>query len=137
MSTLLQKEATLHLTQSLIDDSVDFDIRTHLAAARAAGQAARSGRLGREQRHLDARAKDVPADGRRDKRNSASGVWLTVVPSRLNGSGISAEEWRDNVRLRYNLQPIDMPDRCDGCNCQLTVEHALSCKKGGTGAYST
>jgi len=125
------KEATLHLTQSLIDDSVDFDIRTHLAAARAAGQAARSGRLGREQRHLDARAKDVPADGRRDKRNSASGVWLTVVPSRLNGSGISAEEWRDNVRLRYNLQPIDMPDRCDGCNCQLTVEHALSCKKGG------
>ena len=125
------KEATLHLTQSLIDDSVDFDIRTHLAVARAAGQAARSGRLGREQRHLDARAKDVPADGRRDKRNSASGVWLTVVPSRLNGSGISAEEWRDNVRLRYNLQPIDMPDRCDGCNCQLTVEHALSCKKGG------
>ena len=58
-------------------------------------------------------------------------MWLTVVPSRLNGTGISAEEWRDNVRLRYNLQPIDMLDRCDGCNCQLTVEHALSCKKGG------
>ncbi len=63
--------------------------------------------------------------------NCASGVWLTVVPSRLNGTSISADEWHDNVRLRYNHLPLDMPQQCDGCNEQMTVEHALSCKKGG------
>ncbi len=58
-------------------------------------------------------------------------MWLTIVPSRLNGTGISAEEWHNNARLRYNHSPLDMPERCDGCNCQMTVEHALLCKKGG------
>jgi hypothetical protein len=125
------KAATLHLTRSLIDNTVDFNLYDHQATARAAGQAARSGRLEREQRYLDVRARESAADGRRDKRNSASGVWLTIVPSRLNGTGISAEEWRDNIRLRYNHLPLDMPEKCDGCNCRMTVEHALSCKKGG------
>ena len=123
--------ATLHLTRSLVDGDVMFDLGTHLAVARDAGQAARSGRLEREQRFLNAWASDLPADKRRDKRNCASGVWLTVVPSRLNGTSISADEWRDNVRLRYNHLPLNMPQHCDGCNERMTVEHALSCKKGG------
>jgi len=124
-------EATLHLTQSLVDDSVKFDIGSHLATAKAAGQAARSGRLEREQRTLDARARESPADGRRDKRNCASGAWLSIVPSQLNGTSISADEWRDYVRLRYNHLPLDMPQQCDGCHEHMTIEHALSCKKGG------
>ena len=106
--------ATLHLTQSLVDGDVMFDLGTHLAVARDAGQAARSGRLEREQWFLNARASASPADERRDKRNCASGVWLTVVPSRLNGTSISADEWRDNVRLRYNHLPLNMPQHCDG-----------------------
>jgi hypothetical protein len=124
------KEATLHLTRSLIDDAVDFDLYMHQSVAQAAGQAAQSERLGQEQQYLDARAHDSAADRRRDKRNCASGVWLTV-PSRLNGTGISADEWRDNVQLRYNHLPLDMPEKCDGCNCQMTIEHALPCKKVG------
>ena len=116
-------DATLHLTRSLVDSAVKFDIGTHLAVARDAGQASRSGRLEREQRFLNVRASDSPADGRRNKRNCASGVWLTVVPSRLNGTSISADEWRDNVRLRYNHLPLDMPQQCDGCNERMTVEH--------------
>jgi hypothetical protein len=63
---------------------------------------------------LNARASDSPADERRDKRNCTFGVWLTVVPSRLNGTSISADEWRDNVRLRYNHLPLNMPQHCDG-----------------------
>ncbi len=123
--------ATFHLTRSLVDENVKFDIGTHLAVARDAGQAARRERLEREQRFLNARASDSPADERRDKQNCASGVWLTVVPSRLNGTSISADEWRDNVRLQYNHLPLNMPQHCDGCNERMTVEHALLCKKGG------
>ncbi len=99
--------------------------------ARAAGQAARSKRLEREQRHLDVRASDVPADGRWDKKNCATGVWLSVVPSWLNGTSILEDEWRDNIQLRYSHQLLKMPNRCDGCGERMTVEHALACKNGG------
>jgi hypothetical protein len=68
---------------------------------------------------------------RRDKRNCAAGAWLLVFSNQLNGTGLSADEWRDNVRLRYNHSPLEMPAACDGCGAKMTVEHALSCKTGG------
>ena len=114
--------ATLHLTQSLVWGNVQFDIGTHIATTRTAGQAARSERLEREQRTLNAQASESPADAKQDKWNCASGVWLLAVPNRLNGTDISADEWRDNVRLRYNLLPLDMPQHCDGCNERMTIE---------------
>jgi hypothetical protein len=46
-------------------------------------------------------------------------------------TGLSADEWRDNVRLRYNHSPLDMPDACDGCGAKMTVDHALLCKTCG------
>eukprot|EP00984_Skeletonema_dohrnii_P026566 scaffold15910_cov139-Skeletonema_dohrnii-CCMP3373.AAC.2 len=72
---------------------------------------------------------------RRLERSCETGAWFTLVPSALNGSIsiLSAEEFRDNVRLRYNPKPLDMPDLClcDGCGANMTVEHALHCKVGG------
>ena len=65
------------------------------------------------------------------KRNQIGGIWLSVHPSRLNGNDLSTEEMRDNLRLRYNLAPLDMPQRCDSCGMKMTVEHALKCKVGG------
>ena len=58
--------------------------------------------------------------------------WPELQGSGLNGSNsLSAEEFRDNLRLRYNLLPLDMPQLCDGCGVPMTVEHALCCKVGG------
>jgi hypothetical protein len=68
---------------------------------------------------------------RRDKQNCAAGAWLLVFANRLNGTGLSADEWKDNVRLRYNHSPLEMPAACDGCGAKMTVEHALLCKMGG------
>ena len=127
---IASQQATLHLTESLVGPAVGFDLGQHLIVVQAAGQAAQSKRLEREQGHLDVRASDVPVDGQRDKRNCAAGVWLLIVPSRLNGTGISDDEWSDNVRLRYNHKPLNMPDWCDGCGERMTVEHALA-KNGG------
>jgi hypothetical protein len=59
------------------------------------------------------------------------GSWLLVIPDCLNGNSLSAEEFCDNLRLRYNLLPLDMPQLCNGCGALMTIEHALCCKVGG------
>ena len=60
-----------------------------------------------------------------------TGAWLTLLPDRLNATELSAEEFRDSLRIRFNLKPQALPDRCDGCDLPFTVRHAMSCKKGG------
>jgi hypothetical protein len=68
---------------------------------------------------------------RRLKRAAFTGAWLTVLPNPLNGTDLSAEEFRDSLRLRCDLRPLGIPQHCDGCNAPFTVEHALSCAQGG------
>ena len=68
---------------------------------------------------------------RRLDRAGKAGTWLTCHPHMLNGNTLSSQEFRDNLRLRYNLLPLDMPQSCDGCGARLTVDHALKCKTGG------
>jgi len=62
--------------------------------------------------------------------DAAAACW-SLVPNKLNGTTMSKEEFFDNARLRYGWKPVDMCERCDGCNAPFTVEHALGCKKGG------
>ena len=54
-----------------------------------------------------------------------------MMPSQRYNSLLSREEFQDNVRLRYGLRPLDLCDHCDGCGARFSVEHGLSCKKGG------
>jgi hypothetical protein len=95
-----------------------------------AGVAARQDRLQNEQIFLDRHGRDKPSVARRDKQNCAAGAWLLVFPNWLKGSGLLANEWRDNNRLQYNHSPLEMTAACDGCGAKMTVEHALSCKTG-------
>ena len=71
------------------------------------------------------------AERSRLARGGMTGAWLLSVPSRLTGTELSAEEFRDSLRLRFGLVPLSLCDRCDCCGAQLTVEHALLCKTGG------
>jgi hypothetical protein len=72
-----------------------------------------------------------PMVQRRITRSAKTGAWLSTRPSLLNGSDLSAEEFRDGVRLRFGLPPTSLPPRCDGCGERFTTEHAMSCRKGG------
>ena len=123
--------ATCHLTVYLVDPATRFDPRAHRTCATGAGLAARRDWIQNEQIFLNRRSRDKPAVARWDKQNCAAGAWLLVFLNPLNGTGLSADEWRDNVRLRYNHSPLDMPAACDGCRAKMTVEHALSCKTRG------
>ena len=64
-------------------------------------------------------------------REMRNGSWLSAVPHRLNGKKLSREEFQDNLRLRHGLMPQDIPATCDGCGKKFSIEHALSCPKGG------
>lgn len=68
---------------------------------------------------------------RRMDRACQTGAWLTVMPSRYNGTELSLEEFRDNTRLRFGLVPLNLPCQCDGCEHSFNVDHALTCKQGG------
>ena len=68
---------------------------------------------------------------KRLERLPSTGAWVSMIPNRLNGTMLSAEEWRDNARLRCDMRPNDLCSHCDGCGAGFTVEHGLSCKKGG------
>jgi hypothetical protein len=123
--------ATRHLTMSLVDTKTRFNLRVHRTCTTVAGQVARKSRLIDEQLFLDRRSRDNPSWARRDKQNCAAGAWLSVFPNQLNGTGLLADEWRDNFCLQYNHSALDMPAACDGCRAKMSVEHALSCKVGG------
>ena len=60
-----------------------------------------------------------------------AGAWITVVPYLLNGATLSAEDFRDNLRIRYRIMPLYLHQTCNGCGEKLTVEHTLHCKRGG------
>lgn len=68
---------------------------------------------------------------RRMRRSKDTGSWLTTTPDTLNGTDLTAEEFRDSLRLRHGLTPKHLPKWCDGCHRSFSVGHALSCPVGG------
>jgi hypothetical protein len=108
-------------------------VRLHKKTMDAAKLASRNERDFDADHFLTQLGREKPGVKRRLERSCETGAWFILVPSDLNGSIVSAEEFPDNVRLRYNPKPLDMPDlcQCDGCEANMTVEHALHCKVGG------
>eukprot|EP00957_Ditylum_brightwellii_P112318 8563788-Ditylum_brightwellii.AAC.1 len=48
------------------------------------------------------------------KRGKKTGAWLTVVLNQLNGTELSAEAFRNNMRLMYGYIPLHLPCKCNG-----------------------
>ena len=53
-------------------------------------------------------------DRKRLRRIPKSGAWLSILPSRWHGTLLSYDEWRDNIRLRYGMEPLRLCSICDG-----------------------
>ena len=56
--------------------------------------------------------------------------WLTTLPIAEHGFALHKGAFRDALCLRYGWRPSHLPSNCT-CGKQLTVEHALSCSRGG------
>ena len=63
----------------------------------------------------------------RDKEASS---WLNTIPFEEQRLAINKQEFRDALRLLYNIPLQDLPSSCV-CGERFTINHALSCKKGG------
>ena len=63
-------------------------------------------------------------------RDKGASSWLNAVPNEEQGLTLNKQQFRDSLRLRYNLQLADRPSHCS-CGDRFSVSHALSCKKGG------
>ena len=125
-------ESTALLKASLIAGT-PLCAAAHQSAASTARRAIRKRRVTAQDARFGAllSAAERPSTKRRMERSARTGAWITTMPSLLNGTDLSADEFRDSLRLRYGLVPTGLPHRCDGCSDRFTVEHAMSCKKGG------
>ena len=56
--------------------------------------------------------------------------WLTSLPLEEFGFSLHKGAFRDAIALRYGWQPSNLPSTC-ACGSCFSVEHALSCPKGG------
>ena len=64
------------------------------------------------------------------RRTLRTGAWLTVHLSKVNGTELGAQEWRDELFLWYGLGHPDLPTYCDSYNAKFTICHHLDCRRG-------
>ena len=125
------KGATETLVRALLERK-DVDIDEHEAKVRSERLRSRKERAKSEEAIFDDLAeRSESAVARRMRRLCETGAWLTVLPDALNGTKLSADEFRDSLRIRAGMDPTSLPERCDGCAATFSVEHAFTCKKGG------
>ena len=59
-----------------------------------------------------------------------SSTWLTVLPLSEHGFALHKRAFQDSLVLRYGWTLDNLPSKCS-CGVSFSVEHALSCPKGG------
>lgn len=72
-----------------------------------------------------------PSLARTIRRGTETGLWLTVLPNRVNRTQLSSQEFTDALCLRYGQEPSRLPAKCDGCGKAFSIRHGLECKTGG------
>ena len=63
-------------------------------------------------------------------QDKGASSWLNVLPIQEHGFALHKSDFRDALALRYGWTPSELPSHC-ACGKNFTVEHALSCAKGG------
>ena len=63
-------------------------------------------------------------------QEKGASCWLTALPIEQFRFHLHKRDFRDALALRYGWLPSQAPTHC-ACGKSFTVEHALSCPKGG------
>ena len=57
-------------------------------------------------------------------------TWLTSLPLKSYGFRLNKQHFQDALCMRYDLKLKDVPNKC-ACGQPYTINHCLSCKRGG------
>jgi hypothetical protein len=124
--------ATNHIMTCLTESHTEFSFKTHMNEVETARSLHQSEAANTARAALAAYVAEAPTERQRMTEHAASsGHWLSVTPSLDSHTTLSPTEFRDGLHLRYAKPPLDLPRFCDGCNVRFTLDHGLSCKKGG------
>ena len=63
-------------------------------------------------------------------KEKGSSSWLTALPLAEHSFTLHKGAFHDALALRYGWTPSNLPANC-GCGSSFSVEHALTCAKGG------
>ena len=63
-------------------------------------------------------------------REKGASSWLCALTLQEHGFALHKSAFSDALALRYGWSPTDLPTSCS-CGKGLSVEHALSCPRGG------
>ena len=98
----------------------------HRACVRRGSRNGREWKKDMEEYHLTREMRDLNNRVRlRLGQATAVGACLTVVPDLLRGTTLSAEEFQDNLRIRFGLVTLALRLTCDGYVEKISVDHAL------------
>ena len=123
------QQATQLLVESMVQ-SKPFKLDPHRIQVKSSATTFQSNRHHREMTFIKNYSNDDLMK-RHIHLASKSGMWLTALPRIINGTHMSSLEFRDALRIRYGLPPLNLATHCDGCNAPFTISHAMSCKIGG------
>ena len=131
-----QHATSVSVTLTLVDSIVrgeKLDMLAHERQMKETRKCEREVRAMDEESFILQLGQRKPSLKNRLARASNSGTWLSAIPNHLCGNILSAVEFRDNIRLRYGLVPLNLERICDGCGKRADVQHYLSCPVGGLG----
>jgi hypothetical protein len=126
--------STLHISHllSALRGNEVFRSADHMSIIREVRSEIKIRKKAKDDRDLKSIVSKLPCDLRRTiERSKLTGQWISVMPSTVNGTALSEQEYRDAMLLRYGRSPGDLQPLCDGCGKKFSVRHALECKKGG------
>lgn len=141
MDPVLTKESNFHTSSEATGylcsylnggEATPFCLKTHRETVRNASMAHRAATASTAKATLDTVLTSLdPKLQRIIERAKLTGQWLSVTPTFAAQTILSPQEFRDGLCLRYGLHPLCLPSHCDGCGVPFSLDHALTCKKGG------
>ena len=125
------KKITASLVQSIIQQRTSFE--NDPTQANPSVNVVKKRKVEEQKRnHEEIRNELEPSSQRLIDCASEPGAsaWLTALPLEEHGFCLSKGSFRDSLCLRYGWPIVDVSSRC-ACGTAFSVEHAMTCHKGG------
>lgn len=129
-----EHQASLIITKPLVQRIVD---QIHNVPEETDIRTAKTQAMNRKRENLrenDGMVKSILSSTLLKVKNQASekgaSSWLSVIPLKDLGYDLNKGEFRDALKLRYNWEFTDIPNRCV-CGDIFDINHAMTCRNGG------